>query len=572
MAVKSGIPTTVNGVQVGATDFSEFEVGAGLPAGITGLSANFPANVAINDAPVSPSFTDEGKYLEMLPVFLFNEPWAFVIDAFDGIMEQGELLARVSSNFSSTQNRNCMGPGMSLRLNPGIFGAASKFHDAFSSGEVEVSGAVFINGGTGSVAYFPISQALQEDDWIWLRIRKTNNVADPNDDDWQVTAWYGDIEDEPASVDGTVIAASLTAPRGLFGIGCTYISPGSTFIQRCAFLSYSENPDVEPPPVPPLGAATVWTPFPRVFAPGLPKPVTIARPVVEFDVRQVRDDPQYNDGDSLVVSSGGVGWKDLEVSDQQGRTDANFNTSGNVLFVKEGWTPGIDAVRFVGFPVGAPTNPLGSRLPWIGGGINGSDWVGNNYTIFGVMRATDISQRAALIGGTAGLVPIFPKKTLIWVEPDGSVVCHHTAEENVATIQPGSFYSVQSAPGVVQPGDDLIISLTASANFGDRQGKILRVNGVEVARNSNAFATFNQEFIAPTIGAGGTQATSVGSVDSVGGLDRLIVYLAGFGSLATLAEVEAYESFLAGAFQLDFRTQWTDVPAVSPGTVWANTP
>jgi hypothetical protein len=305
---------------------------------------------------------------------------------------------------------------------------------------------------------------------------------------------------------------------------------------------------------------TQWEPFPNTFISGQPKPLTILAPVVEFDVRQVRDDPQYNDGDSLVVVSGGVGWKDLITTDQQGRTDANFNTSGNVVFVKEGWTPGIDAVRFVGFPFGAPTNPLGSRLPWIGGGIGGSDIVGNNYFVIGVMRATDISQRATLMGSTAGLSPIFPKKTVIWVEPDGSVVCHHTAEELVATIQPGSFYSIQSAPGVVQPGDDLIISLTSSAIFGDRQGKILRVNGVEVARNSNAFATFTQEFIAPTIGAGGTQAQAVGSVDSVGGLDRLIVYLALFGSLPTEAEVRAYESYLADAFQLDFRTQWTNIP------------
>ncbi len=297
MAVKSGIPAVVNGVQVGATDFSEFVVGPGLPPGITGLSSNFtPLVVGISDTPVTPSFADEGKYFFIEDPITFNAPWAFVIDAFDGLIEQGELLARINTRFAGTQNRRCMGPGMSLRLNPGIDGSASSILDAFSSGDVEVAGGVFINGGIANTPFFSISQPLQEQDWIWMRIRKTPNVADPNDDDWQVTAWYGDIEDEPASVDGTVIANAITAPRGLFGIGCTYLTPGSSFTQRCAFLSYSGDPDVEPPPVPPLGEATIWTPFPEVFQIGLPKP-TIANPEIEYDARTL----VLNEGDPVVT-------------------------------------------------------------------------------------------------------------------------------------------------------------------------------------------------------------------------------------------------------------------------------
>lgn len=578
MAVKSGIPTTINGVQVGATDFSEFEVGAGLPAGITGLSANFaPLVVSIKDVPISPTFEpDEGNYFEIEDPITFNAPWAFVIDAFDGIMEQGELLARISCNFSGTQNRRCMGPGMSLRLNPGIDGSASSIFDSFTSGEVQVAGGVFLNGGVANVGFFDISQALREDDWIWMRIRKTNNPSNPLEDDWQVTAWYGDIEDEPAVPDGIDPAPQpFTAPRGLFGIGCTYLTNGSTFTQRCAFLSYSENPDVEPPPVPPLGEKTIWTPFPRVFVLNQPRPVTIGRPIVEFDVRQVRDDPQYSDGDTLRVNLGGAGWKDLEISDPQGRTDAGSISDGNVLFVKDGWTPGIDAVRWAGEPVAAPTVVTNSLLGWQGGGAFPlpQNWSGNEYSYIGVMRCTDISQFCCLFGGNSGIIPIQgnPKKTIVFVQPDGSIVMHHSDEETSGNLQPGSIWSCESAPGLVKPGDDVILTCTHSSLVGPQQGKTIRLNGIEVGRNPAGTAGLFTEMSAPTLGQGFPQQQgSLNNPGVVGGLDRLIVYFAAFGTLMTPSEIEAYESFLAQAFELNLGTQWTNQPEVSPGTVWAN--
>lgn len=579
MAVKSGIPTTINGVQVGATDFREFAVGTGLPAGITGLSANFAAlTVGINDVPISPSFTDEGKYFEIITPITFNAPWAFVIDAFDGIMEQGELLARILTNFSGTQNRRCMGPAMSLTLVPGIDGAGSSIQDAFTSGDVEVSGGRFVNGGVANIGFASISQALQEDDWIWMRIRKTNNAGTPSNDDWTVTAWYGDIEDEPAVPDGIILNNSDGTPRGLFGIGCGYLTPGSSFSQRVAFLSYSENPDVEPPPTE-IGEGTIWTPFPRVFVPGLPKPVTVGRPIVEFDVRQLRDPPPYTDGDNLRISQGGVGWKDLEVSDPQGRTDAgSVGNDGNVLFVEDGWTPGIDAVRFVASPIGAPAgNGQGNYIGWNGGGAFPlpQNWSGNEQSYIGVMRCTDLTQRCCLFGGNSGIIPINgnPKKTQVWVEADGSVAMHQSDEETSGALQPGSIFSCQSAPGVVEPGDDVIIVVTQSALAGPRQGKTIRVNGIEVGRNPAGVTTLFTEMSAPTLGQCFPQQDgSPGDPGVIGGLDRLIVYFAAFGTLMTLAEIEAYESFLAAAFELNLGTQWTDQPAVSPGTVWANIP
>lgn len=571
MAVESGIPTTVNGVQVGATDFREFAVGAGLPAGITkyNVSTGTPAAVGIFNTPLTPTFGDEGNYFEMSGLAnLGNEVWAFGIDAFDGILEEGELLARIYFNVGGTQNRSNIGPAMSLQDNPNVSGAGSSVRDGFPT-PPEVAGGVFINGGITNVGFFDIQEPIQDPEWMWMRIRKTNNGLD---DDWQVTAWYGDIEDEPAVPDGIDPAPqSFVAPRGLFAIGWGLIPPASTFDQRIAFLSYSADPDVEPPPTE-IGTPTVWTDFPRVFVVGQPKPVTIGRPIVEFDVRAIGF--PYNDGDLVATNL----WEDLEVTDPQGRTDAGSVTApGNVIFLKDGWTPGIDAVRFAGFPLGAPTNPEGSLLGWNGGGAFPlpQNWSGNEYSYIGVMRCTDISKFACLFGGNSGISPIVgnPKKTGVWVQPDGSVAMHHSDEETSGAVQPGSIFSCQSAPGLVQPGDDIIVTVMHSSLSGPRIGKTIRVNGVEVGRNPAGTTGLFTEMSAPTLGqCFPQQDASPGNPGAIGGLDRLIVYFAAFGTLMTLAEAEQYESFLASAFELNLGTQWTDQPEVSPGTVWANTP
>ncbi len=529
MAVKSGIPTTINGVQVGATDFSEFTVGAGLPAGITGLSANFtPLTVGIKDTPVSPSFTEEGKYFEIETPITFNAPWAFVIDAFNGLIEQGELLARISCNFSTTQNRRCMGPGMSLQLNPGISGAGSGFQDAFSSGDVEVAGGRFVNGGVGTIDFFSISQALQEDDWIWLRIRKTNNAGIPSNDDWTVTAWYGDIEDEPAAPDGVTLNNSDGTPRGLFGIGCTYFSPGSSFTQRCAFLSYSENPDAVPPPIPPLGAATVWTPFPEVFARNAPKPAII-NGEIEFDVR-VLAPLGLNDGDTVVT------WPDAS---GQGN-DAVRDGVTTPEFVKDGWGFGVDAVRLLD---GEFFNFSGEP-----------EFVGTEATFFLVFQATDLSLGCAVMGSEFGSSPP-PRLYNLHVDIDGTIFFNKEFTPRL----------VNSAPGVIEEGGRYIVTGRMSI----LEGMIIRVNGIEVASNDSNDAK------SPTLswpGAGIGRTRDITFPGGEFGLDKLIVWISGHSLAASDAQILQMESFLSNLFDVPFGTEWTDQPEVSPGTVWANTP
>ncbi len=526
MGVKSGVPAVVNGVKVGATDFSEFTVGAGLPAGITGLGV-IPANVSINDAPVSPSFTDEGKYFEMPNPITFNVLWAFTVDAFDGILEQGELLARIFCNFNGLQNRRCIGPGMSLTDIGNLNGAVSGFQDAFTSGDVEISGGRFVGGGIGTIGFFSIQEPLQEDEWMWLRVRKVPNAGSPSNDDWTVTAWYGDLEDEPASPDGVLINVSPTAPRGLFGIGWGYMSPGATGDQRIAYLSYSENPAVEPPPIPPLGG-TIWTPFPEVFLRNSPKPAIIGSEI-EYDVRVLI----LNDGDDVDV------WPD---SSGQGNDLLDDGSGRDPAFIEDGWAPGINAVRFQDVP-----GDEQERMVFDGT----TPFSGTEVTFFLVFEATNLEDGCAVLGSSNGATP--PRIWDLSVDSDGTIFFNHQETPRL----------VNSAVGVIEEGGRYIVT----GRMSNTLGMVLRVNGLEVGRNETNTAKQN---IVDYPGASIGQSRDLKLGDTEYGKDKLIVWVGGYSVAASDEQIEQMESFLSALFELPFGTQWTDQPEVSPGTVWAN--
>lgn len=268
--LQSGVPALVGGVQVGGTDFSEFAVAPGLPAGITeyGLGPQSPTAVGILNTPLTPTFGDEGNYFEMTGQGDGGfSRWGFGIDAFDGIMEFGELLCRFYYNTAGVKNRNNVGACMSLRGFDGdpIGGAdinwmgGTVFDPAVSP--LHSAATVSIPAGVTLSSQADIQEAEQDPEWMWLRIRRTQNAGAPGDDDVQHTAWYGDISDEPASVDASAVPSSFAGPRGLFALGWSAQPFFSIFDQRIAFLSYSENPDVEPPPLPSdFGVASVWVP------------------------------------------------------------------------------------------------------------------------------------------------------------------------------------------------------------------------------------------------------------------------------------------------------------------------
>lgn len=257
--LQSGVPSSVGGVLVGASDFSEFTVSPGLPVGITeyGIGTQSPTAVGIDNVPLTPTFSDEGNYFFMTGQGDGSASrWGFGIDSFDGIMEFGEMLCRIYYNTLTVKNRNNVGACMSLRGLNGQQGGGADIR--WSGGTVfdasvsppHSAGVISIPAGTATAGFADIQESEQDPEWMWLRIRRTANIGDPIEDDWQFTAWYGDITAEPASVDGTVIISSLAGPRGLFALGWCAQPFFTLGDQRIAFLSYSDNPLIEPPPLP----------------------------------------------------------------------------------------------------------------------------------------------------------------------------------------------------------------------------------------------------------------------------------------------------------------------------------
>jgi len=243
----SGVPEVVSGVDVGFTDFSEFSVGSGIPAGLTQYGDGNPSpgtNEIDFDAVEGNFFSMDGQG--------FNA-WGFGYDAFDGLMDLagGELLARVFLNVP-VNGRKMLGPAANMVG----FGAGNL--DCWSGGPFrldpdELTGIFSTsNSSSSNAATGNMQEAWQDGEWLWVRARRVQSVADPGaDDDWTVRAWHGDIADEPASPDAT----NFDQPRSLTwaddAIGWAMPGNAGAFTeQRIAYLSFSADPDVVPPPIP----------------------------------------------------------------------------------------------------------------------------------------------------------------------------------------------------------------------------------------------------------------------------------------------------------------------------------
>lgn len=250
----SGVPEVMSGVNIGFTDFSEFTVAAGLPTGITayGISSSSPTTVAIaNDAA-------EGNYFSMSGQGV--QGWGYGLDAFDSLVEFGELLARVFINIG-VSDRTGLGPVFSLigfvgepEPSPDInFAGGGSFRRTGTDFEAQVW--TTINGG-GNI---PISANIDEDGdpeglWAWVRVRRTANVAVPANDNGRITVWTGSMFDEP-TIDG--LYSGQPAPvRGVNALGWGMQQFTSTKEQRIAYLSFSEDPTLFAPPLP---AYLSWT-------------------------------------------------------------------------------------------------------------------------------------------------------------------------------------------------------------------------------------------------------------------------------------------------------------------------
>lgn len=238
----SGETKTVGSAIIGATDFSEFSVGAGVPVGITPIHPNTtaPAGEQIaNDA-------TEGNYFACTPGAL--DALAYIFDAFSGISggDDIELLARIWIP-AHTTNRRIWGPAFQIdgtdQTDLDYAGGGVYMRNA---SDYETT-AVDSDGGSPGLALQSDWQEVEgTSQWMWQRIRIEQQGAGATQ--WRAKTWSGALGDEPAGWDGDSGVGGAKSVIGNDAIGWAVTALVRRAGQRIAWLSFSTDPSTEPPP------------------------------------------------------------------------------------------------------------------------------------------------------------------------------------------------------------------------------------------------------------------------------------------------------------------------------------
>ncbi len=185
-------------------------------------------------------------------------------------------------------------------------------------------------------------------------------------------------------------------------------------------------------------------------------------------------------------------------------------------------------------------------------GAGNNPFIGTDLTYFAVIEATDISDGIGIIGSSASSTP--PRVAEIFIESDGTIV---------AGFQwgPGSGGDVESSPGEISDGDQLIITFRHAGVSG---GKLLRVNSVELDESLPSTSHLVTSTNDGTIGK--VKSDNYPGVGTSYGRDRRFAWLSGYTSAATLEQILEMEAYLRELF---FSTAWASC-APDPGTVWSS--
>ena len=240
----------------GATNFSEFSVAGGLPAGITafGIGSTSPVTHAIANDVI------EGNYFSMDGHSAAAQAFGYGYDAFDNVFEFGEILVRIRTSWDLLNSfRRSIGGAARIS---GLVGKPSGspdftcFTQSLQLNDPTFTDAGLYNlNGNGSV---PASGAVQESfvagQWMWLRIRVSQSIPDPSEDDWIITSWYGsqvdalDASGQPGP--DSVNLDRFRSATGTDALGWATADFADGAEQRISFLSFSTDPTVTPPPLP----------------------------------------------------------------------------------------------------------------------------------------------------------------------------------------------------------------------------------------------------------------------------------------------------------------------------------
>lgn len=241
----SGEASEAGGVYSGATDFSEFSVGSGIPAGITrwGESGEDPTTHAIaNDA-------SEGNYFSMDGHSQFSTfgQWGYGLDSLAAAAPSsdfGETLARVWIEDPAQASKKIIGGAMNIVGElTGDFecwvGTIQMKSGDFESQIIQQNAGGGGNLGTGG----DLQEAEQVGVWVWIRAQALEDGS--GNVNYKVKAWYGSLDDEPAGwdaeTDGQTDSPGVHANTGE-AVGWAMPGNSSTAEQRIAFLAFTTDP------------------------------------------------------------------------------------------------------------------------------------------------------------------------------------------------------------------------------------------------------------------------------------------------------------------------------------------
>lgn len=253
--VSGGVYGTAGGGLYGFTDFSEFGTASGDIAGITfrGTSGDEEAIRGIaNDA-------TEGNYHHYTQAGFDIQMYS--LDAFDHVGKIGwkeqtaeqtlteiELLARIYYPSGSFE-RN-LGPAFRIARNPSATDTARRGCVGFLSDLTPDTTHVYrvqstsqsLQGGASNPG-----DPFTTGTWHWVRLRATEDTA--NSWTFKCSIWEGGLGDEPVSWDLDDSGNALSTTPGEL-IGWMQIANPKAGSQRIAYLAFSEDPTVTPPPTP----------------------------------------------------------------------------------------------------------------------------------------------------------------------------------------------------------------------------------------------------------------------------------------------------------------------------------
>lgn len=247
--MQSGVPEQDGGVWRGATDFSEYEEGVGLPADITALIES--GGQGFDEFAIIDGGAGVGNYFRMGGLEAPQDS-AIFLDAFDLDLSEGEILARVfvKSPASGFDRYSC-GPAFVCREVTG--------EPDFVASPVQIRGVSFDDyesamlraAGTGPRG--DITEAEQTAGaWMWIRFRR--QVVSSPSYRIQARSWYGTLDDEPGTWDYNSTQNQTTdgGAMGWFGGTALVNGSGATDMHRISFLGFTTDPDPDtnPPPTP----------------------------------------------------------------------------------------------------------------------------------------------------------------------------------------------------------------------------------------------------------------------------------------------------------------------------------